>query len=130
MATSSTARAFSSFGTVSRNKLVAFAAVAGVAVLTAAFATHAGEPAPGLSADAARRVLSAAEGWQSEHSDGCPTISQLVEDGQLDGESRTDDAWGNRFRIVCEGAQTSVHSAGPDGRPGTADDMNVTRGSS
>jgi hypothetical protein len=120
----------SSFGKVSRRALITAGAVAALFAVSAAVVAHAGaEEMPGQSIDAARQLLSAAEGWKSEHADGCPTISQLVEDGKLDDADLTDDAWGNRFRIVCDGASTSVRSAGPDRRVGTKDDMNVSHGS-
>lgn len=128
--TKSRARTFSSFGKVSRSTLVAAASAAALFVVSAIVVSFAGaEEMPGQSVDAARQLLAAAEGWKSEHSDGCPTISQLVEDGKLDESDRTDDAWGNRFRIVCDGSSTSVRSAGPDRRAGTADDMKVSHGS-
>lgn len=124
------ARTFSSFGKVSRTTVIVGAGFAALLAASAVVVSYAGaEEMPGQSVDAARQLLSAAEGWQSEHAEGCPTISQLVEDGKLSASDRTDDAWGNRFRIVCDGASTSVRSAGPDRRPGTADDMNVSHGS-
>jgi hypothetical protein len=126
MKTTSRARTFSSFGKVSRTALIGAGAVAGLLALTAVVAARASTAdAPGASVDAARHVLSAAESWQGDHGDGCPTISQLIEDGQLEETIRTDDAWGNRFRIVCEGADLKVHSAGPDRRAGTADDVSI-----
>jgi hypothetical protein len=124
------ARTFSSFGKVSRPALTAAGALTALFAVSAFVVAHAGaKEMPGETVDAARQLLSAAEGWQTEHADGCPTISQLVEDGKLDESDRTDDAWGNRFRIICDGSTTSVRSAGPDRRPGTPDDMNVAHGS-
>ena len=32
-------------------------------------------------------------------------------------------AWDNDFRIECQGDDVTVHSAGPDGSPGTEDDI-------
>jgi len=119
-------RTFSSFGKVSRPVVIAVAGIAALFAVSAIVVARAGaEEMPGETVDAARQLLAAAKGWQSEHADGCPTISQLVEDGKLDESDRTDDAWGNRFRIICDGTSTSVHSAGPDRRAGTKDDMNV-----
>jgi hypothetical protein len=123
-------RSFSSAGKISRRTLTVVAVLTGVTALTAVVVAHteAGE-APGVAIDAARQVLAATEAWQTEHGDGCPTLSELVEDGRLDSDARTDDAWGNRFRIICDGPRTTVRSAGPDGRAGTPDDLKVERGS-
>ena len=123
-------RTFSSAGKVSRRTLVVVAVLTGVTAVTAVVVAHteAGE-APGIAVDAARQVLAATEAWQSDHGDGCPTLSELMEDGRLDADARTDDAWGNRFRIICDGPRTTVRSAGPDGRAGTPDDLKVVRGS-
>jgi hypothetical protein len=123
-------RSFSSAGRISRRTLTVVAVLSGVTALTAVVVAHteAGE-APGVAVDAARQVLAATEAWQTEHGDGCPTLSELVEDGRLDSDARTDDAWGNRFRIICDGPRTTVRSAGPDGRAGTPDDLKVERSS-
>ncbi|HEX7672400.1 MAG TPA: hypothetical protein VF395_22555 [Polyangiaceae bacterium] len=123
-------RSFTSAGRISRRTLTVVAVLAGVTALTAVVVAHteAGE-APGVAVDAARQVLAATEAWQTEHGDGCPTLSELVEDGRLDSDARTDDAWGNRFRIICDGPRTTVRSAGPDGRAGTPDDLKVERSS-
>jgi hypothetical protein len=123
-------RSFSSAGRISRRTLTVVAVLSGVTALTAVVVAHteAGE-APGIAVDAARQVLAATEAWQTEHGEGCPTLSELVEDGRLDSDARTDDAWGNRFRIICDGPRATVRSAGPDGRAGTPDDLKVERGS-
>jgi hypothetical protein len=123
-------RSFSSAGRISRRTLTVGAVLSGVTALTAVVVAHteAGE-APGVAVDAARQVLAATEAWQTEHGDGCPTLSELVEDGRLDSDARTDDAWGNRFRIICDGPRATVRSAGPDGRAGTPDDLKIERGS-
>ena len=41
-------------------------------------------------------------------------------------DTRSDDAWGNRFRIRCEDEQVSVTSAGPDRVANNADDVRVS----
>jgi general secretion pathway protein G len=79
-----------------------------------------------MAEEDARRVLRAAESWLGEHAHtGCPTLSRLQEDGHLPAAARTDDPWGERFRIQCEGAVPSVKSAGQDGRMRTDDDIVV-----
>jgi general secretion pathway protein G len=69
------------------------------------------------------RIRSAIQLYQHDHSDQCPTIDQLVADGQLDRSASTNDPWGHAFAIACDGDNITVQSAGPDGRPGTADDI-------
>ncbi len=36
------------------------------------------------------------------------------------------DPWGNEFILKCEGGKVEVSSAGPDGEPGTEDDISAT----
>jgi general secretion pathway protein G len=77
--------------------------------------------------DDGRRILSAAEEWQKENGElGCPSLSQLVEDSLLDRGSRTDDPWGNRFRIECDGDSIVVRSWGEDRRARTDDDVEIS----
>lgn len=74
---------------------------------------------------AARVVLSAAETWQREQQlEGCPTLSQLLEDDVLEESAEMGDPWGSRFRIRCD-ETLSVESAGEDGRLHTQDDVRV-----
>ncbi len=77
-------------------------------------------------ADAAQ-IQVAAKSFRAQHADGCPTLSSLQEEQFLSRNAREDDAWGNRFRILCDDAEPTVISAGPDGRPNTADDLRVSR---
>ena len=77
-------------------------------------------------ADAAQ-VQTAAKAFRAQHADGCPTLSSLQEEQFLSRNSRTDDAWGNRFRISCADGELSVSSAGPDGKPNNADDISPKR---
>lgn len=50
----------------------------------------------------------------------CPTVDDLDRSGLLDS-GRTTDGWGRPYRIVCEGYDIRVLSAGPDGLFGTDD---------
>lgn len=74
----------------------------------------------------AQQIASAAATFRAEHSEGCPTVSLLEEDGFLSRDTRADDAWGNRFRLSCEGDQVVVSSAGPNAVPNDADDIHVS----
>ena len=53
----------------------------------------------------------------------CPTMDELVEAGTIDHSRRTTDAWDNPFLIECDGDDILVRSNGPDGQPGTEDDV-------
>jgi hypothetical protein len=77
-------------------------------------------------ADAAT-IQAAAKSFRAQHTDGCPTLSSLQEEQFLSRNAREDDAWGNRFRVICEDSDPVVVSAGPDGKPNTADDLRVSR---
>lgn len=52
----------------------------------------------------------------------CPTTTDLLASGTIDGTRTTTDPWGTPFRIVCDGDDVRVVSAGPDGVFG-ADDV-------
>lgn len=54
---------------------------------------------------------------------GCPSVQDLVGAGLLDRSRRTTDAWDHEFSIECEGNDIYVTSPGPDGSPGTEDDI-------
>ena len=60
----------------------------------------------------------AAEQWRGTHGDQCPTLGILHADD-------ASDAWGNPFKIICEDDETTIVSAGPDKKPGTADDIRI-----
>lgn len=53
----------------------------------------------------------------------CPTMEQLLEAGTIDHSRRTTDAWDHPFLIECDGEDIIVRSNGPDGQPGTEDDI-------
>jgi len=53
----------------------------------------------------------------------CPSMERLVESGTIDHSRRTTDAWDQPYRIECDGDDILVRSDGPDGRPGTEDDI-------
>jgi hypothetical protein len=121
---SSRPRSFSSAGKVSRGALAFAGALTALSAVTAVVVARAGTVDPKIvSDDAGRRVLAAVEAWQSEKPEGCPSLTGLADSGFLQSDVRTDDAWGTRFRIVCNGASATVRSAGPDGRFGTGDDV-------
>jgi general secretion pathway protein G len=74
---------------------------------------------------AVRTVRSAVQQWQLSNNDysSCPTVSQLVQDKQLDSAQATTDPWGGDFLIKCEGDDVVVSSNGPDKKQGGTDDI-------
>lgn len=77
-------------------------------------------------ADAAM-IHAAATMYLAEHTQRhwceCPDVQDLVVGGYLDPAFSGVDAWGKPFRIECRGAALAVRSDGPDGSPGTPDDI-------
>lgn len=78
----------------------------------------------------ARVVRAAVQQWQLANNEygTCPTVSQLVQDKQLDSGQSTDDPWGSPFLISCNDDDVAVASPGPDKKQGTADDIVIPKG--
>ena len=55
---------------------------------------------------------------------GCPNVKDLVDAKNLSTKTRVRDAWDHEFKIICRADRRIVLSAGPDGKYGTADDLN------
>lgn len=87
----------------------------------------AGHDAQSSSRADAATIQAAAKSFRAQHAEGCPTLSSLQEEQLLSRNAREDDAWGNRFRVICDDAEPAVISAGPDGKTNTADDIRVSR---
>lgn len=76
----------------------------------------------------AREVRTAAARWRATRGgDQCPTISQLVQDKEIDTASKTDDPWGSAYKINCTDDEITVSSPGPDKKDGTTDDIMVPK---
>jgi len=120
-------RTFSAASKWSSKTAVGVLAAAAALVVAVGVAAHASTTAEADQAgQAARKILHAADAYSAGSAQaGCPTISELIESRALDDADRTEDAWGNRFRIVCDGPAPRVVSAGPDGHMGTADDVRM-----
>lgn len=73
----------------------------------------------------AEQLLTAASAWKREHSNGCPSVSQLKVDRLLERRAASDDPWGGRYRIMCQDNEVQVRSAGGDGRFRTDDDISL-----
>ena len=75
---------------------------------------------------AASQILNAASDYVAAEGTGCPTVSSLKRDEFLESKAVTSDAWGARFRILCQDGEIVVHSAGADAK-NSGDDVRVTR---
>lgn len=53
----------------------------------------------------------------------CPSVSDLVDERILNASTRTTDPWDHEFNVECDGDEIAVTSDGPDGQPGTEDDI-------
>jgi general secretion pathway protein G len=78
---------------------------------------------------AARVIRGAAQNWQMTN-DGCPSISQLIQDKQLDKAQDTNDPWGGDYTITCTDDDIVVLTDGPDQKQGSDDDISVPKGAS
>lgn len=116
---------------VTRVEAGAFAAIAVVVVAAAAvFLVPRDADAADQAERDAKRIQRAAEEYRRETGSGCPTLTQLERERRLPEDLRTDDPWGERFRVVCSGEEVSVTSPGRDGKPNTHDDIRVPAGAS
>lgn len=81
-------------------------------------------PRANLTRIAAQEIRSAVLLYLTSHGPRphCPTTEDLVAAHMLVGEPRALDAWDRRFRIVCDGDDVRVISAGPDGVFGAESD--------
>jgi general secretion pathway protein G len=75
----------------------------------------------------ARGIRDAVIRWKATGGEGCPTVSQLVQDKQIDTASKADDPWGSIYKITCTEDEVTVLSFGPDKKEGSADDISVPK---
>ena len=114
-------------GTTLVEVLIVVAIIAMVAGGVAFFAFPKFKEAQKKSALTGARVIrGAAQNWQMTN-DGCPTISQLIQDKQLDKAQDTNDPWGGDYAIVCTDDDIVVSSDGADKKKGTEDDVSVPK---
>ncbi|WP_437622647.1 prepilin-type N-terminal cleavage/methylation domain-containing protein [Sorangium sp. So ce1151] len=69
-------------------------------------------------------IKTAADQYQNLGAGGeaCPTIQALVSAKQIDA-NRTDDPWGQPYRIKCDEGEIRVFSVGKDKKENTPDDI-------
>jgi general secretion pathway protein G len=77
----------------------------------------------------ARIVRTAIQQWQAANNEtSCPTMSQLVQEKQLDPGQTTKDSWNQDYTLTCTDDEVIISSNGPDKKKGTKDDIVVPRG--
>src|SRR6188474_651756 len=77
----------------------------------------------------ARTIRMAVQQWQAANNEtSCPTVSQLIQDKQLDTGQNTNDPWGQAFSLNCSDEEVTVISVGPDKKKGTKDDISIPKG--
>ena len=77
----------------------------------------------------ARIVRTAIQQWQAANNETtCPTMSQLVQEKQLDPGQTTKDSWNQDYTLTCTDDEVIVASNGPDKKKGTKDDIMVPKG--
>jgi general secretion pathway protein G len=77
----------------------------------------------------ARVIRQAVQSWQmSTGESSCPTVSQLVQEKQLDPGANTNDPWAQAYVLNCTEDDVIVTSTGPDKKKGTKDDIVVPKG--
>jgi len=76
----------------------------------------------------ARTIRMAVQQWQAANNEtSCPTVSQLIQDKQLDTGQNTNDPWGQAYNLNCSDDEVTVLSNGPDKKKGTKDDISVPK---
>ena len=69
-------------------------------------------------------IRSATELYLAQNPEGhCPSMSDLVEEHMLNGNTNTEDPWQHPFAIDCVRGEPIAMSAGADGVLGSADDI-------
>jgi general secretion pathway protein G len=77
----------------------------------------------------ARVIRQAVQQWQAANNEtSCPTVSQLVQEKQLDSAQNTNDPFGQAYVLNCTEDDVQVVSMGPDKKKGTKDDISVPKG--
>jgi general secretion pathway protein G len=76
----------------------------------------------------AREIRNAVNRWRATRGGSeCPTVSQLVQDKEIDSAAKIDDPWAQPFKIQCTEDDTTVSSPGPDKKENTKDDIVIPK---
>ena len=110
--------------------LIVVAILAMVAGGVAVFALPRFQDSQKKTAEAgARTIRMAVQQWQAANNEtSCPTMSQLVQEKQLDPGQTTKDSWNMDYTLTCTDDEVFVQSNGPDKKKGTKDDILVPKG--
>jgi general secretion pathway protein G len=110
--------------------LIVVAIIAMVAGGVAVFALPKYKEAQIKSAETGARIVrTAVQQWQAANNEtSCPTVSQLVQEKQLDPGQSTKDSWNQDFTLTCTDDEVIISSNGPDKKKGTKDDIVVPKG--
>jgi general secretion pathway protein G len=110
--------------------LIVVAILAMVAGGVAVFALPKFQDAQKKTAESGARVMrQAVQQWQAANNEtSCPTVSQLIQDKQLDSAQNTNDPWGQAYSLNCSDDEVTVISNGPDKKKGSKDDISVPKG--
>ncbi len=74
----------------------------------------------------AREIRNAVNRWRAMRGgDECPSVSQLLQDKEIDSASKTTDPWDSNYNIKCVDDETIVTSPGPDKKENSKDDIVV-----
>jgi general secretion pathway protein G len=109
--------------------LIVVAILAMVAGGVAVFALPRFQDSQKKTAEAgARTIRMAVQQWQAANNEtSCPTVSQLIQDKQLDSGQNTNDPWNMAYSLSCTDDEVTVTSSGPDKKKGTKDDIAVPK---
>jgi general secretion pathway protein G len=109
--------------------LIVVAILAMVAGGVAVFALPRFQDSQKKTAEAgARTIRMAVQQWQAANNEtSCPTVSQLIQDKQLDTGQNTNDPWGQAYTLNCSDDEVTVTSNGPDKKKGGKDDISVPK---
>jgi len=110
--------------------LIVVAILAMVASGVAVFALPKFREAQVKQAETGARVIRGAiQNWQRVNNEvSCPTVSQLIQEKELDSANSTDDLWAQAYILQCTDDDVVVMSSGPDKKRGTPDDIRVPKG--
>ena len=82
-----------------------------------------------VAENGARTMRMAVQQWQAANNEtSCPTMSQLVQEKQLDPGQSTKDSWNQDYTLTCTDDEVIISSNGPDKKKGTKDDITVPKG--
>lgn len=101
--------------------ILMYAGIAAVVIVARILLAPGCHPPVSVARTDIRTLESAASMHLAEYS-SCPTMADLVRNGDISSHTTFLDPWQHPYEITCDTYAPTVRSAGPDGRFGTADD--------